>query len=78
MVVRWTPTASAISATVCCRFPSGPVAWYMRRTVTACRALQLGLAAAGAAAGPGGVQAQSPVRAYCYSPLTRLNAIACT
>jgi hypothetical protein len=43
MVVRCTPTASAISATVCCLFPSGPVAAYMRRTVAACRAFSLGL-----------------------------------
>ncbi len=57
MVVRCTPTAWAISATVCSLLPSGPVAWYMRRTVAACRALELGLAAAGATAGPGGVQA---------------------
>ena len=32
-MVRCTPTTSAISATVCCLFRSGPVAWYMRRTV---------------------------------------------
>ena len=56
-MVRCTPTASAISATVCCLFPSGPVASYMRRTVAALAVAQLGLAAAGAAAGPGGVQA---------------------
>ena len=42
-MVRCTPTASAISATVCCLFPSGPVAWYMRRTVAAWRAFSLGL-----------------------------------
>ena len=42
-MVRCTPTASAISATVCCRFPSGPVALYMRRTVAACRSFSLGL-----------------------------------
>ena len=42
-MVRYTPTASAISATVCCRLPSGPTAWYMRRTVAACRAFSLGL-----------------------------------
>ena len=39
MVVRWTPTVWAISATVCSRLPSGPVAWYMRRSVEALAAL---------------------------------------
>ena len=42
-MVRCTPTASAISATVCCLFPSGPVAAYMRRTVAAWRSFSLGL-----------------------------------
>jgi hypothetical protein len=42
-VVRCTPTPSAISATVCCRLPFEPTAWYMRRTVAACRAFSLGL-----------------------------------
>jgi len=57
MVVRCTPTAWAISATVCCLLPSGPVAWYMRRTVAALAAFSLGLRPPGAAAGAGGVQA---------------------
>ena len=42
-MVRCTPTAWAISATVCSRSPSGPVAWYMRRTVAACRSFSFGL-----------------------------------
>ena len=42
-MVRCTPTAAAISATVCSLLPSGPVAAYMRRTVPACRAFSLGL-----------------------------------
>ena len=36
------PTVWAISATVCSFLPSGPVAWYMRRTVAALAALSLG------------------------------------
>ena len=31
-MVRCTPAVWAISATVCSLLPSGPVAWYMRRT----------------------------------------------
>ena len=57
-MVRCTPTASAISATVCCRLPSGPVDFV--HAAGRWRPLpggQLGLAAAGAAATPGSVPA---------------------
>ena len=56
-MVRCTPTASAISATVCCRLPSGPAACVHAADGGGLPGVQLGLAAAGAAAGPGGVQA---------------------
>jgi|HubBroStandDraft_4_1064222.scaffolds.fasta_scaffold304641_1 hypothetical protein len=41
MVVRWMPTVWAISVTVCSLLPSGPMAWYMRRTVAASASLSL-------------------------------------
>ena len=55
-MVRCTPAASAISATVCCRLPSGPTASYAAHG-GGLPGVQLGLAAAGAAAGPGSLQA---------------------